>query len=85
MSNVGLSMQQSPSGGQQPKRGGRKTRKKHSRLAVLFAVVLVAGLVAVVGYGGYLAYGKFQAAQPAEDYPDPGRARSSSRWPRARP
>ncbi len=72
MSNVGLSMQQSPSGGpKQPGRGGKK-RKKRSGLAVLFAILIVGALVAGIAVGGYWAYNKFQASQPAADYPGPG-------------
>lgn len=72
MSNVGISMQQSPSGGQQP--GGRKPKrnKKHSGIAVFLSVLLVVGLLAVVGAGAFWAFGKLQAAQPAADYPGPG-------------
>lgn len=73
MSNVGLPMQQSPSGG--PKQPGRKSsrgKKKRSGLAVLLAIIIIGGLLAAVGVGAYWAYGKFQAAQPAADYPGPG-------------
>ncbi len=72
MSNVGLSMQQSPSGGQPPRGGKRKTGKKRSGFAVFLAVLLVGGLIAVVAIGGFWAFTKFKAAQPAADYPGPG-------------
>ncbi len=72
MSNVGLSMQQSPSGGGSPSKRRRKKGRKRSGLAVFFAVVIVVGLVGAVAVGGYWAYQKIQAAQPAPDYPGPG-------------
>lgn len=72
MSNVGLSMQQSPSGGQPPRGGKRKAGKKRSGFAVFLAVLLVGGLIAVVAIGGFWAFTKFKAAQPAADYPGPG-------------
>ncbi len=72
MSNVGISMQQTPSGGRQPNRRGKKTGKKRSGFAVFFSIVLVGLLLGGVAVGAYWAYGKFQAAQPAADYPGPG-------------
>lgn len=72
MSNVGLSMQQSPSGGKPSGKGKRKGGKKRSGFAVFLSVLLVAGLIAVIAVGGFWAFNKFKAAQPAADYPGPG-------------
>ncbi|MEI2717728.1 MAG: endolytic transglycosylase MltG [Candidatus Nanopelagicales bacterium] len=70
MSNVGLSMQQSPSPGKQPKHP--KKKKGRSGAAVFFSVLIIVVLVGAVAVGGLWAFSKFQAAQPAEDYPGPG-------------
>lgn len=70
MSNVGLSMQSSPSGDQRPRRP--KKAKKRSGAAVALAALVVAAVVGAVGYGAYFVYQKVQAAGPAEDYPGPG-------------
>lgn len=72
MSNVGLSMQQSPSGGAPNKGRKGRSRKKRSGLAVFLSILLVGALVAVVAVGGFWAFNKFKASQPAADYPGPG-------------
>jgi UPF0755 protein len=71
MSNVGLSMQDSPSGD-----GGapisNRPNKKRNGLAIKIVLIVVLGGLAVVGYGGYLVYERLQASAPAADYPGPG-------------
>ncbi|MDP4014752.1 MAG: endolytic transglycosylase MltG [Candidatus Nanopelagicales bacterium] len=71
MSNVGLPMRDSSSGG-----GGQDSRPsrpggKRSKAAVVLAVIIVAALVGGVGYGGYKVYKSMRAEAPI-DYPGPG-------------
>lgn len=70
MSNVGLSMQESSSGGPRPPRPPKK--RKRSRAALVVALLVVAGLLVGAGYGAYLAFERIQAGEPAPDYPGPG-------------
>jgi len=72
MSNLGLSMQDSTNhSGQAPKKS-KKRGRKGGGAAVLIALLVVVGLVAVVGYGGYLVSQKLQGSVPAADYDGPG-------------
>lgn len=71
MSNLGLSMQENSSGGPRPPHTPKK-KGKRSGIAIVIAMLVVFGVVAAVGYGGYMVFQKIQASQPAEDYPGPG-------------
>lgn len=73
MSNVGLSMQGGAAGDGQTPRPPK--RKKHSAVAVIVAMSVVMGGLAVVGYGAFRIYEKVQASAPPEDYSGPGRGK----------
>jgi UPF0755 protein len=70
MSNLGLSMQDSPSGGKTPK--PKRTKGRRSGVAVFIAVLLVLVAVAAVVFAGFFVYKKVQAAAPPPDYEGPG-------------
>ena len=75
MSNVGLSMQETPSGGDpQPQKTKKKRRRQKGRSGAVIVVSLLVllGAGAVVGYFGYQLLGRVQASAPVADYPGPG-------------
>lgn len=71
MSNVGLSMAENSSGGPRPPRRP-KQKKKRTGTAIVVAIVVVVGLIAAVGYGGFMVLQRLESSQPAADYPGEG-------------